>query len=85
MDTYELAHNFIQGLPQEILDHHIDNEGPYEGRSTFDDKAVELIADRLQALIAFVIASLIDAGSERDAIMEDEKLSSALHNIVRKW
>lgn len=85
MDTHELAHNFIDSLPQEILEHHIDNEGPYENRSTFDDKAVETIADELQAFIASVIASLINAGSEREAIMEDEKLSSALHNVLKEW
>lgn len=85
MDIYRLAHDFIQGLPQEILEHHLDNEGPYEGRSTFDEKAVEVIADELQAFIASVVASLIDAGSERDAIMEDEMLNAELTRLLKEW
>lgn len=85
MDMHQLSYEFIQQLPQEILEHHIDNEGPYEDRSTFDERAVETIADELQAFIASVIASLIDAGSERDAIMEDDKLSGALVRVLQEW
>lgn len=47
--------------------------------------AVEPIADMLQATIANVIASLLDAGSERDAVMENEELSAALCNEIRGW
>jgi hypothetical protein len=85
-DTFGLAQQFIELLPEDLTDHIVQSDSPNWGQGpTFDDEAVELIADRLQAFIASVIASLIDAGSEREAIMEDEKLSSALHNVLKEW
>jgi hypothetical protein len=82
-----LHEQFIQGLPQEILDHHIlPSDDPKWGQQrTFDDEAVEVIAVELQGFIAAVIASLIDAGSERDAINEDQALSAALANVLKEW
>jgi hypothetical protein len=87
MDIHKLSHEFIQQLPQEILEHHIvDSSSEEWGQGpTFDDKAIEVIANELQAFIASVIASLIDAGSERDAIMEDDKLSGALVRVLQEW
>jgi hypothetical protein len=82
---HELAEQFIQSLPQETLEHHIDHEGPYEDRSTFSDDGAEIIATELQTFIASVIASLIDAGSEREAIMEDEQLHAALITTLKGW
>lgn len=82
-----LSEQFIQSLPQEILDHHIvSSDDPTWGQErTFSDKAVECIADELQYFIASVIASLIDAGSERDAITEDEQLATALRTTLKDW
>lgn len=87
MDMHQLSYEFIQQLPQEILEHHIvhSDEDNWGQGPTFDEKAVETIANELQAFIASVIASLIDAGSERDAIMEDDKLSGALVRVLQEW
>lgn len=86
-DIASIAEAFIQGLPQEVLEHHIrDSSDPQWGQErTFDDMAVECIATELQAVIASVIASLINAGSERDAINEDEELYKALVRVLKEW
>jgi len=86
-DTHKLTELFIQGLPQEILDHHIvSSDNPSWGQGpTFDEKAIECIATELQAMIASIIASLIDAGSEADAINEDEDLFMALVTTLKDW
>lgn len=82
-----LSWQFCQNLPQEILEHHIvssDDSSWGQGR-TFTDKAVGCIADELQAFIASAISYLIDAGSERDAINEDEDLNDALVRVLKEW
>jgi hypothetical protein len=87
MTTYELAEAFVQSLPQEILEHHIrSSDDPSWGQErTFTDQAVDCIADEFQAIIASAIAMMIDAGSERDAIMEDEQLALALRTTLKGW
>lgn len=87
MDIQRLAWAFIEELPQETLDHHIvaSSDEKWGQDRTFDDMAVEVIATELQAFIASVIASLIDAGSEREAIMEDEMLSAELTRLLKDW
>lgn len=77
-DNRALAHLFIQNLPQETLEHHMHDRG-------FDLEAVEPIANELQDFIAEVISSLIDAGSERDAVNESEDLHTALTNELKGW
>lgn len=81
---FDITHQFIELLPEDLEDH-IDHQAPYEDRSTFSDDGVEIIATELQAFIASVIASLINAGSERDAIMEDEQLHTALITTLKGW
>lgn len=87
MTTFDLASQFVQYLPQEILDHHIvSSDDPSWGQDrSFTDEAVECIANEFQALIASAIAMMIDAGSERDAIMEDEQLALALRTTLKDW
>ena len=48
-------------------------------------KAVDDLADALQAVIAEVVSTIIDAGSERDAVMENDKLSAAIAEELRGW
>lgn len=82
-----LSWHFAESLPQEILEHHIiSSDDPSWGQQcTFDEKAIECIADELQDFIASVIAYLIDAGSERDAINEDEQLAKVLRDTLKGW
>lgn len=46
---------------------------------------IEPLADLLQLVIAIVISSIIDAGSERDVVLEDEALSTAITNAIKEW
>lgn len=81
---FDIVSQFLELLPEDLEDH-IDHKGPYENRSTFSDEGAEIIATELQTFIASLIASLIDAGSERDAIMEDEQLHAALITTLKGW
>jgi hypothetical protein len=58
--------------------------GPFEG-NTINPQLAEPLADLLQLVIANVIASILDAGSERDVILEDENLSNSIRNQMRGW
>lgn len=89
MDDYAIASAIVQGLPQEVLEHHmcsitqsLESEPP--GRC-IDDVAVEALADRLQEIIAYVVSDIIDAGSEREVILEDEQLALALRTTLKDW
>jgi hypothetical protein len=86
-DMYEIAEAIVQGLPQEILDHHICSisELPDGEDRCIDNAAVEALADHLQEVIAYVIAGILDAGSERDSVMEDEQLALALRTTLKDW
>lgn len=83
----DLVAGFIYELPRDILDHHIrSSDDPLWGQErTFTNTAVECIANEFQAFIASTIASLINAGSERDAINEDEALHDALVRVLKEW
>lgn len=43
------------------------------------------LVDGIHSAIACMIASAIDAGSERDAVMEDEELEAAIKRLVSEW
>jgi hypothetical protein len=46
---------------------------------------LEPLTVHLQLFIAHVIAGLIDAGSERDAVMENGVLETAIHDELKGW
>ena len=48
------------------------------------EKAETLIVE-IKAQVADMIASAIDAGSERDAVNEDEELEEAIRTLVNGW
>jgi len=83
----DLVEGFVNELPQEILDHHIrsSDDELWGQERTFDDEAVEFLANEVQTFIASLIAFLINAGSERDAINEDEELNKALVRVFKDW
>lgn len=86
-----LVEQFIQELPQEVLEHHInDNQNdPDRGDGwndpVCDDVSFPVIIDHIQGFIAHLIGTLIDAGSERDCIMEDDALNDALKLALHEW
>lgn len=55
------------------------------GQRYIKAKAVPPLAEALQAVVAEVVASLINAGSERDAVMENEELRAELANELWAW
>lgn len=85
-DTYKTAETFLDSLPDELEAHVRPSSDPLWGQApTFDKTAIDYLTVELQAVIASVIASLIDAGSERDAINEDEQLAHAIETTLRDW
>ncbi len=57
--------------------------GRYSEPVTFH--ALDALIVEIQAQVADMIASAIDAGSERDAINEDEELQTAIRTLVEGW
>jgi hypothetical protein len=76
--TRDVAHDFVDLLPDKVF-------GPFRGLAPDGNDAVTILADELQAFIAEVVASVIDAGSERDAVMEDVDLNTALIAHLEGW
>lgn len=77
------AYAFVQGLPQEILEHHIHAVG--EPPPLFDPKAVEVITDGIMEFIAEIVAYCLDAGAERDAVMENDTMREAIETELKGW
>lgn len=73
-----LAHSAIDQMPNEWQV----NTDDY---SAINPECMETLADGIQLFIAYIVASLIDAGSEREAVMESESLSSAILNELKGW
>ena len=60
-----------------------DHGGRY--RTPVPEMQRELLITAIQTEVADMMASAIDAGSERDAVMEDEVLHAALRELVEGW
>lgn len=71
----QAAHILLDSIPQEA-------STPGVG-ITADH--VPAIADLLQRTVAHVISGLLNAGSERDAVMENTHLANALQQELRSW
>jgi hypothetical protein len=84
--TPDLAHTLVNRLPadcQEVFDNSTDTH--VKMGYAINEARVELIADTLQDFIANVIAGLVNAGSERDAVNESEDLHTAIVNELKEW
>jgi hypothetical protein len=46
---------------------------------------VEFIAELLHEVVAYTVSTIIDAGSERDAVMENDTLRTALEQELYGW
>ncbi len=57
--------------------------GKYRNPVTFSQ--MQALVLEIQAQVADMIASAIDAGSERDAVNEDEELEEAIQTLVEGW
>lgn len=69
-------------VPDEFLGDPVLIQGTATGIPT---EAVPYLTIMTQAFIADVIQHYIDAGSERDVIMEDEELYLVLNRVFRDW
>lgn len=63
----------------------LDDKGAAMGIRTIDPNATELISLCILDTIANVISTLIDAGSERDAVNENEELLIAINEELNGW
>jgi hypothetical protein len=77
--VYELASAFVDSLPDVVQSEDIND------CTCIEHTEVEHLAEALQNFIAHVIASVIDAGSERDAVNESEGLRLALIHELDSW
>lgn len=54
-------------------------------RDPVTQEAADALIDGIQFGVACMIASAIDAGSERDAVMEDGNLYETIKTLVYDW
>jgi hypothetical protein len=79
IDRMNATNDFIQSLDPDLT-------VPYEAIFTaIDGDRVDDLTDTLLSFIADVIASLIDAGSEREPILENDELRIAIRNQVQDF
>lgn len=93
MQLYEVANAFLDAMEETYPDLtlQLKMEETVTGRNAsavgkcINSAAVETLAEELQFLIANVVATLIDAGSERDAVMENQELTDAITKELNGW
>lgn len=76
---YDAARLFVERLPD---DFQVDIP---DGPTAINQDRVDDLARLIQDFIANVVAMLIDAGSERDAVNEAEELHEALKAELKGW
>jgi hypothetical protein len=76
--AHHAANFIIAALPDDIRIESADH-------NAINADLVEPLADVLQLTIAIVIASILDAGSEREPVLEDENLRDAIVNQLKEW
>lgn len=81
----DAAYRFIDALPQDVLDNDVTPVLEADGGPMLTPHGVEVVATHMQDFIANVIATLLNAGSERDAVNEDEALYTALMTCLEDW
>jgi hypothetical protein len=78
MTINELADQFVESRRYNVRTKY--------GSGTFiDENAVIKLSEDLQSFIAEVIVTIIDAGSERDAVKENASLFEAILDELRGW
>lgn len=81
-ETHKVASAMLDRIDQHAK---VQDEHPDLGHCTIADEAVVELAMQVQFFIAQLVSQAIDAGSERDVVMEDEQLSVALEKAFRDW
>lgn len=56
-----------------------------DGFFSIDSTKIESLTLELQSFIAEVVASILDAGSEREVVLENQELTDALTNELKGW
>lgn len=76
-------------LADQFLDHHAPEDWfraeTSDGYKGVDSNRVPELRDALVDFIAHVISSIIDAGSERDAVNENVTLHNAIEEELNGW
>lgn len=91
-----IEHGGNAALAALFLDYHSTHR-PHDGTAWFRDPdysgpceavnpdQIDELTDLIQSFIADVIASILDAGAERDAVNESEELRTAISNELNGW
>lgn len=70
---------------QTPYDEFLNKHGGAHSSPSMSRREMESLVDGLQFIVACAVASALDAGSERDAVCEDEDLRQALFALVEGW
>jgi len=79
--VYEVTGKLLAAMPEEVRVPIPNSPGGY----FINPEAVEDLADVAQSVLAYMIAGIIDAGSERDAVMENESLREYIVDELKGW
>lgn len=82
MENTELADEFIKQHDPETWFRDPSYDGPCE---LIDAAKIDLLATELLDFVANVIAAIIDAGSEREAVNESTLVYDALRKEIKDW
>lgn len=85
MQLYQITEHFLNSITDDSPDLRLQLSIPDSGAKFINSAAVDTIADAIQSLIAEVVTTLIDAGSEREAVLENEELRSAITKELKGW
>jgi hypothetical protein len=55
------------------------------GLHVIDANRLDDLTNAIQGFVADVIAAILNAGSERDAVMESDQLNRAIHAELASW
>jgi hypothetical protein len=85
MQLSELTEHFLNNITDQSPDLQLQLPIPDSGAKFINSAAVGLLTDEIQGFIAEIVATLIDAGSEREAVLENEELRTAITKELNSW
>jgi hypothetical protein len=85
MDPRQLAYAYLDSLPDFAQVPLEEVTGGDHGGYAINTFFLDRITEDIQEMIAEICATLIDAGSERDVVMEDDELNIVLGRVFKDW
>jgi hypothetical protein len=82
IDLINLASRASQAINENLPD---DIRIQHDDYNAINADYLNPLTDMLQLVIANVVAHILDAGSEREVVIEDDELTIAITNTLKEW